>query len=394
MRKTIYLISACDRFNYGDLLFNHILEAALPVSLKAEYRIVQVGVLGRKMSAYGGHDSIGLNRLYRQIQDHDVMIFAGGGLLGHHWDAMLIQYGYGILLRGTRKVIGHRRFENLLRRFFFRDLPEYPFIHSRTGLTKKVSIIYNSVGGGALQGMSPKELNRIKMRLTDSDYLSVRDNHIFKLLETGDNSPALSPDSAILLKEIFPLRQVRKKMSDRGRKIIDSIPYILLHCNVRVAVKHMKRIQELIQVLTTTYDYRILLLPVNYIQNRDLAGLKRISRGGLNGEVLQGYRNIFDICGLIGHARLVLATSLHVNITAASYGVPHLGLTREVKKVNAYFETWYNGLVHDSYHPDRLPPAIAQALADTGILGKNTNRLCRMARNNLAAIFRRIAVIS
>jgi hypothetical protein len=43
---------------------------------------------------------------------------------------------------------------------------------------------------------------------------------------------------------------------------------------------------------------------------------------------------------LIARARAFVGTSLHGNITALSYAVPHLGLTESIPKLASFLETW------------------------------------------------------
>ena len=43
---------------------------------------------------------------------------------------------------------------------------------------------------------------------------------------------------------------------------------------------------------------------------------------------------------LIANSRFFAGTSLHGNITAMSYAVPHIGLNREISKLDNYLKTW------------------------------------------------------
>ena len=50
--------------------------------------------------------------------------------------------------------------------------------------------------------------------------------------------------------------------------------------------------------------------------------------------------HIIDSISLIAHAGVFTGTSLHGNITAMSYSVPHFPLNKHVPKLNDYIEQW------------------------------------------------------
>ena len=83
-----------------------------------------------------------------------------------------------------------------------------------------------------------------------------------------------------------------------------------------------------------------LLLPIGFAAlHEDNIALKQM-QNIYNNFVLIDKLNIYEIMNLIANSYFFAGTSLHGNITAMSFGIRHIGLNPEIKKLENYLKTW------------------------------------------------------
>ena len=86
--------------------------------------------------------------------------------------------------------------------------------------------------------------------------------------------------------------------------------------------------------------------------------------------------HIVDSIALIAHACVFAGTSLHGNITAMSYGVPHFALHPKVEKLKLFLQKWdvENSQICNNYSEivENFKIAIK---SDSNTLDKNAKRL-------------------
>src|SRR5579863_5606664 len=89
-RKHIRLLCSCDRYNYGDLLFPIVTQAALTALLGSDnpYDFATYGLARSDLGAYGGLPSRGIHDLYKETKSGDVVLLAGGENLAQTWFVM------------------------------------------------------------------------------------------------------------------------------------------------------------------------------------------------------------------------------------------------------------------------------------------------------------------
>ena len=127
-------------------------------------------------------------------------------------------------------------------------------------------------------------------------------------------------------------------------------------------------------------------MPVNYIDNTDMEGMISHEKNR-NCTVIKNKLKVFEICALIANSKLMIGSSLHTNIIACSYGVPHLGATHSVSKVNNFFKTWYpSDSVFNSYDLKKILEIIPNALDNKSEVKKNSERLKLVAIDNFNKI--------
>lgn len=382
-KNKIFIISASDRYNFGDLLFNYIVDFFLSDFCKKKYEITFTSLYGNDLQSVHGHKTIGLTAGLKSIHDGDILIFAGGGLLGHRWTPMFHQIEGKSVLKKINKIIPNNIFEELIKLFIFRTNTRYPYTVSAHDLNKRVRIIYNSVGGGALNGMPSDEIERVKTRLRNVSYISVRDKNIKNIL--SGIKVNLAPDSAILLSEMISKDELRRRSGNSIRGILDQ-DYIILHFNKSIANKYFDEIQALLSLIKNNWSFKIILMPVNYIEDSDLKGLLLFEKNS-NCTIMKNKLDLFEICALIANSKLMIGSSLHTNIIACSYSIPHLGITKLIKKVNNFFITWYpDNSIFNSYDIKEIMKIIPIALNNKSEVKEISKRMKLIAKNNFKNI--------
>lgn len=384
--NNLYVISASDRYNYGDLIFNHIIDYYVNVEIKNQYNIIYVGLIGNDMRNYGGHITLGIHKLLSEVKPNDVLIFMGGGLLGHKWLNMYKQYCNSFLINTLQKTLGGKILEILVKRIIFKTEIQFPYTINKDDLKCDVKIIYNAVGGGALEGISSYELTKIVDRLKKTDYLSVRDNSIFNSLNKDKINIHLSPDSAILFSDIYNKEVLNDHISKFVKNKIKESEYIVLHFNMKIAKLYFEDLKILIKELQKITEYKIHFLPLDHIGNLDFKAQKLFRTDNSRFHFWDESLNIFEITSIIANSKLLIGSSLHSNVISASYGVPHLGLTKLISKVNSFFQTWYENSIFNSYDIDDLLLIIPQILDKKDFIEEHSIKLKAIAKLNMINI--------
>ena len=103
-KNKIFVISAADRYNFGDLIFNYIIQDSLSSEIKSKYQIIYTSLLGNDLSKYQGHKTTGIRKVLKTLVDGDILLFAGGGLLGHKWEPMFAQTRRNVFLNTSKTI--------------------------------------------------------------------------------------------------------------------------------------------------------------------------------------------------------------------------------------------------------------------------------------------------
>ena len=348
--KKLFIIAPNDRFNYGDLLFPHIITAYF----KAHFdEIVYCSTTKSDLSDKGGFPTESFHILYNITpEDDNYLMVAGGECLCVEWGIILsfISERYEKLFlridKFTRKWTKERRwrFRNFVAGKILHAKSYFPFTIGKNELPLFKGIFYNSLGGIGL-ARETYILQRRKVRdiLKSVDYISVRDKVTGEILHSADIPNTLAADSAILLSDIFAEETLLGQINPALRTRLEK-PYIFFQCNETIAMRDMPEIVDEIVKIGQHFDCEICLCPIGTATGHsDDKGLSEIYRRLQNTTVFSACHlvenpTIYDIMWLIKHARLYVGASLHGIITAMSFGVPYCGYC--VEKVAHYIETW------------------------------------------------------
>lgn len=349
MKKTnkIFALGAFDRFNYGDLLFPIISRNFLSLHYPDIY-IDNYALTYSDFSEYGALKTKPISDLYKKncVSEGDIIYFCGGGILGADWVSMhanlLGEYG-NIFLYYMSRILGNK-WANRVSQFYFGANSAFPWIAAPTDFSVPVKVIYNAVGGSEL-ALLPEEIKTLALKkLATATYLSVRDRETKKNCAAIENDVVVhvSPDSAVLMSEQFPLSYLESKVKPELMNLLAQGGYVCFHANYNYTKKYINEILVQLETIYHEQGLKTVFLPIGrYVGLDDYKGLAELKEHiKTPAELISDDVAILDVMYTISKASLFVGTSLHGNVTAQSFAVPHIGLTSRKSKLDFYLETW------------------------------------------------------
>ena len=103
-QKNIYILSASDRYNYGDLLFPIILIKEL--EKLGDYKFFNIATIKSDLSKRGALPTQNYKALYSATGQNNYLIVAGGEVLGANWSRLysfLKPLYYKVYIKTKRK---------------------------------------------------------------------------------------------------------------------------------------------------------------------------------------------------------------------------------------------------------------------------------------------------
>jgi hypothetical protein len=386
-RKHLQLIGAIDRFNFGDLLFPMLLTQlwqGRADSLRAH------GLRCSDFSAQGGVANRALAKLMRPggTPLGSRVIIAGGEILTAQWYLMLrylLPPGLWIPARLLERLLPPAWLNQASKRLIGVNI-DAPFIIAPSDFDVPVLTAYNAVGGATFNQLDRRRQRDIANKLHQASYLSVRDQRTqehLRALDVGLN-PRLAADTGILVADMFSASELQAR--PLARQLRETFPNgYLCFQSARYLVRHeLGRIVTQLRAIAATLNLGIVLLPLGLAaEHEDQIGLRSV-QWRLSGAHLIHHTHLLDLLAVIAGARLFAGTSLHGNIVAMAYGVPHLGLTQRVPKLQAYLETWACQPYARCIDYDDLTQAAERALhTPTAPLLASRERQLEAARSNI-----------
>lgn len=343
-QRTIAVLAACDRFNFGDLLFPFIIKEFLAQPYDCQARTFAIEQ--SNLSRMGAVPTEALSSLLARgtLQDGDVVVVGGGALIGAPWRSLhhdLVGTRDRLFGRLVRLLVGDAYYERLLaRRYGVNHV--HAFAVARHDFPARVRVVYNSVGAIGLRACEAQTRAKIAAQLNEADYLSVRDTvSRVVLTEAGvTREIAVAPDSAVLIADIYPKSEVRKRSSPTVGAIQEKYGrgYLALQCfnGIDAAVAGVIA-REAEQIFHTT-GLPCVLISLGRVHGDDVT-VKKLARLISTPRIVVPRSSILEILGLIAGAAVFAGTSLHGNLTAVTYAVPQVALGGR-PKLEAFLETW------------------------------------------------------
>lgn len=320
--KTVFLVGPFDRYNYGDLLFPNVLTKMLePYKIRIKYLAYQQ----IDLTNVGGFKVKLMQNLYQRgyVNDQDVIIVVGGDSLAVNFRLVNYQLGGVKLIKKCESLLLNEK--GLQAKFNVKS--KMPWVINKNDFQVDVKIGYNAVGG-LEQLTSEYKINC----LAAAEYLSCRDIKNSSL--DARLNAISSPDSAFIISDLYP------------KKILRAHANVKLKSNFIVfqvqASSYFKKRQEILKNLRAIDSKeQIYLLVIGYAQGHDdkvayediLKSLDYPSNMSILDDL-----DVFEIMHVISESNFFMGTSLHGNLTAMTYLVPHMGLDVSIKKLATFYQ--------------------------------------------------------
>ena len=280
--KKIAHFGAFNHDSFGDLIFPHIVEYFLD-----EFEICHVSP----------------GKLPTKWIDQKQVISVDDAFKKTDWDGILV--GGGDLIHSPKNFIWK---ENIYQKYG--ALSSLWCGASLFSAKLGIPCAWNSPG-------VPYDASLDKTTLTKSsldcvDYISVRDNLSRENLKTMTNENIIvSPDSAILLSDVWPKRKSKDK-------------YVTLSITNDDLLKKKDDIFKLFSTITNSKEFpdKIIILPLmawrGFDESKELEDLQK----KFDITVFDRASSLFECAMAIANSFVYIGNSLHGLITAVSYGVP------------------------------------------------------------------------
>lgn len=388
----IAVLGALDRYNYGDLLFPLILKEYLPRDNKG-IDIKYYGLIEADLKEFIAVQTRPFSEFYNKFKDSDVknvIIIAGGSVVGSSAGRL---YSYltdsSAMLNLCSSLCNRLHLPDPLSRMAQKELDitwgAFPLCPPKPN--SRTLLIYNAVGDKF------KSNQELIDNLKCADYLSVRNPNLFNALEQilDRTTLALCPDSAAVMSRIWSKDSLASMAGDDARSIMQKYKngYIVFQAKLK-AKRRIQTIKKQIDRLYNSTKLPVLFIPIGRAHRcEDHVFLNELTEKLDIPSQMADVTQLHDIMCLIAHSSLFIGTSLHGNVTAMSYAVPHLGIAN-ISKLDEYLKCWdvepnkVTGTVNLSCICDGAVNVLHNT--DKNELCRNAQRLSELAANNLNAI--------
>jgi len=390
-KNIIYTLGAYDRFNYGDLLFPIITKNFIS-QIKLDIPVFVYALMASDFSKYGALKTRPIKELFNKnlINKGDIILYTGGGTIGSSWIDMHIDFmgkNGKLMIYYFQRLFGEK-WANNISRYYFKANSAFPWISSPDDFPVNVKVVYNAVGGSEFSNLKKETQLIILNNLSKATYLSVRDKQTKLLLSSLEPKVPvhLSPDSAILMSEQYPLSILKEKISEQVNSIVNKGgDYICFQSNMGYARKNKNVIIQELEKIYHKYGLRVVFLPIGrYYGLSDHKALMEFKDAiHTDVSIASNDISIWEVMYIIAKSALFLGTSLHGNITAQSFAVPHIGLSGRRCKVDYYLETWDIPEQSQCIPIDQVSSKIGKVLSvDVTIRQKKREELIALASTN------------
>lgn len=343
--KNLVILAPNDRYNYGDLLFTHIINHYL---VKGRYgKIINASITNADLTEVGGHQVFSLSQL--EEKENADLILAGGETLLTDWIDCLrfidsnfsVPKWFNEILSFVQRHYSlwiQLELKNIYGKYKAKGKSKYPYAVVKGEYKNIDRIFYNSIGGAWLNAssLSSKRIERLK----SVDYISVRDSNALSVLTSLGVNAVLVPDSALLMSDVFSIDSLKEKSSDEVLEFIGSKTYCVFQVNKIEGEKHFNEICSELCLIHDKFGFDIALCAIGYAPGHDDVEILKHIHDVIDRPYIKLFvnQNIWEIMLLISNSKYYLGTSLHGVITSMSYKIPYLGLFRY--KTGLYIKTW------------------------------------------------------
>ncbi|WP_455070795.1 polysaccharide pyruvyl transferase family protein [Prevotella histicola] len=334
----LYVLAPNDRFNYGDLLFPHVIQYYFKDCVD---KIIFCSTTKSDLSKFGGVPTKSFRSLFNaKIKDDNFLIVAGGDSLFIDWQTILSFVDpYAKFFYIADNFIGSSILSALYKKIKYHASTFYPFSIGKDELCNIKKVFYNSLGGSVLEQKKDSLFRQeITSILKTVDYISVRDKSTHNLLKLIGVHNLMVPDSAILISDVFSEDFLSSHISPTLKKILDK-EYLFFQINAEHGNNKENYYANLLSSIANEYKLHICLCPIGLAPGHsDNIPLMKIQKRISNLSTFINNPTIWDIMYLIKYAKIFIGTSLHGTITAMSFGTSYV--SHGPLKLKNYIMTW------------------------------------------------------
>ena len=338
--------AASDRENYGDLLYPVIVRKMLE-SRGYPDELHCYSFLDGHAPGDAGYGITCIRELLDARAGFISSLIIGGGdilrtdtatLASHYKYIYRKRVGYPVLQWIGEKWLKKPTItERFLQRYMSYDAPG-PFLLDNTTYPGIGSVYYCSCG--APLDFLPDEQGRVRDVIEQAAYVSVRDRQSRdKLVAAGVTREIHAvPDLIMTLSDYYDPATERTRGQGILRTFgVDTTRNILCFQCMPHAGEPLEEIVSQLSRYRQRSGAEIVLLPLGYCHADDRF-LKRLCRASRGAFKYVGVRSIFDMLSVLAASDLFLGTSMHGNITALSFGIPHLFGPIRVDKAEGFLD--------------------------------------------------------
>lgn len=342
--KKVVIMGAFDRYNYGDnlmpILFELFLKRYYP-DIHARYNWVYVALTTSDLTRYGAKKTQSIAEVFSGSADDIVSVISiGGEVLCASSSTLFTHMDHPKPLQALVLQLKKRRLgwlADFICRRFYRLPWEYPYIPKK--LSPRWRTGFNSIGGGVSARSLGTYFHKVRSRLSEADYLSVRNSETRAQL-LRFSTPELTPDSAITMAEFANDRMLEESCSRRIRGLLFE-NYLCFQAAPRKVGASARVCAEKLSALSEKYGLKVVLCPIGYANGHDdIQFLREVEREAPGKFEVLGGLTLWEIMFVVRHASVFIGTSLHGVVTCLSFGVPYIALNPSVKKVDNFLRDW------------------------------------------------------
>lgn len=338
--------AASDRENYGDLLYPVVVRKMLE-SRGWDNEIRFYSFLDGPAPGDSGYEITCIKELLEAESSLLTSLIIGGGdilrtdtltLASHYKYIYRERLGYPALQWLGEKLLKRPNVvDKFLKRYMTYDAPG-PFLLDTRRFPGLGSVYFCSCG--APLDFSDQEKGHVQDVMESAAYVSVRDRQSReKLRAAGVAREILAvPDLIMTISDYYDPLSERQKGRDLLASFgVDTNKKIVSYQCMPHAGEPMDEIVAQLSRYRERAGAEIVLLPLGYCHADDRF-LKRLCRESGGTFHYIGVRSIFHMLSVLAASDFFIGTSMHGNITALSYGIPHLFGPIRVDKAEGFLD--------------------------------------------------------
>lgn len=366
----LLLFGACDRHNFGDLLFPHVATALLPGR-----RVIHAGLAARDLGRWGGHRTEAVALLARELRDQPVDILHVGGelLTCDAWQAAVMLQ----TPEQAQEIIACYDSEPERRRIWaaqtFGCDDRAPYCITRELFPGAQRLTYSAVGGVELAGRPAAMRAEVLTKLRSADAVGVRDVVTRAVLAADGIDVALMPDPAVMVAELFGEEIRRHARQGEPAQVRAAFPqgYLAVQLSADFGDDAtLDKVAAQLDAVAHDTGLAVVLFRAGAAPWHDDLDCYRRLAERLHAQALWLFSSLhlWDICALIAHSRGYCGSSLHGRILAMAHGLPRINVrqpaaTRNPSKQQAYCDSWELPGLPTEVAPEEIAAAWSAAAA-------------------------------